>query len=877
MDSRRRHLEGRYPRRDRAVPVGRLCGRAALALALFSAGSAAAQSLPNATATLVQVIDTSQFHPPSPDPSGITYLPDSGTLIMVDGEVDEMSIFAGKNLFEIDLAGNLLDSGLTMPESDEPVGAAYDPTTGHLFLSDDTGVRSVYEFNPGPDGRFGTSDDLVASFSTGSFGATDPEGLAYDWIGRRLFVIDGIGARIYQLEPGSNGVFDSGDLTAIIDLAPLGINDAEGGEFDVATGTLLVVDKRTHVVLQLTPEGVPLRTIDISHPLLRRPAGLALGPASDGSGQPHLWVADRATDNNSDPNENDGKIFEFSFPPLSGNQAPIATASALPSNAAIGQVVSLQGTAVDDGLPAPPALQTTWRQRSGPAAASITSPGALNTTASFPAAGTYLLALEADDGALLGAAEVSVVVTGGSGGGTSGTAQVRIAASLDDVEEESTGSIGTTSTDLDFSDGRVIGMRFPNLAVPQGTTVTRAYVQFQVDEANSGPTVLELRAQASNNAPPFTTTRYDVSSRPTTSASVTWPVAPWTVIGEAGPLQQTPELASIVQEVVNRPGWAAGNALVMAITGTGLRVAESFNGVPGSAPLLVVDYDSGGPPPPPVNQAPSVGAGAPQTIRLPATTAALVGTANDDGLPNPPASLSLLWSQKSGPAGVVFSAPGAASTNATFPGAGSYVLKLSANDGALVSTAETTVTVQDPSATQTFETAIATGLDDAEEASGGKMRLTSTDLDLVYDKGNQIVGMRFTGIPIPQGASVTRAWVQFVVDEASADPTTLLVRGQAADDAAQFTSAKWNVSTRAPTSASVGWFPPAWTSVGAAGPDHRTPDLAPIVQEIVGRSGWSPGNALVILISGQGLRVAESKEGKVGAAPVLHVEYGGAP
>ena len=42
-------------------------------------------------------------------------------------------------------------------------------------------------------------------------------------------------------------------------------------------------------------------------------------------------------------------------------------------------------------------------------------------------------------------------------------------------------------------------------------------------------------------------------------------------------------------------------------------------------------------------------------------------------------------------------------------------------------------------------------------------------------------------------------------------------------------------------------------------------------QEIVDRPGWSSGNALVIMISGAGERVAESFEGT--GAPVLHVEY----
>jgi hypothetical protein len=48
-----------------------------------------------------------------------------------------------------------------------------------------------------------------------------------------------------------------------------------------------------------------------------------------------------------------------------------------------------------------------------------------------------------------------------------------------------------------------------------------------------------------------------------------------------------------VSEIVTRPGWLSGNALVLIITGTGQRTAEAYNGVPAAAPLLHVEYTSG--------------------------------------------------------------------------------------------------------------------------------------------------------------------------------------------------------------------------------------------------------------------------------------------
>jgi PKD repeat protein len=94
----------------------------------------------------------------------------------------------------------------------------------------------------------------------------------------------------------------------------------------------------------------------------------------------------------------------------------------------------------------------------------------------------------------------------------------------------------------------------------------------------------------------------------------------------------------------------------------------------------------------PVNQAPVVNAGSNQTITLPAT-ASLSGTVTDDGLPNPPATVTVTWSKTSGPGTVTFANPAAKVTTATFSAAGTYVLKLSASDSALTASASITVTV----------------------------------------------------------------------------------------------------------------------------------------------------------------------------------------
>jgi mannobiose 2-epimerase len=91
------------------------------------------------------------------------------------------------------------------------------------------------------------------------------------------------------------------------------------------------------------------------------------------------------------------------------------------------------------------------------------------------------------------------------------------------------------------------------------------------------------------------------------------------------------------------------------------------------------------------NTAPVVNAGADRTVTLPASLT-INGSATDDGLPAPPA-LSIAWSKSSGPGTVTFNPANAASTTISFSAAGTYVLRLSANDGELSAYDEVQVTV----------------------------------------------------------------------------------------------------------------------------------------------------------------------------------------
>ena len=167
---------------------------------------------------------------------------------------------------------------------------------------------------------------------------------------------------------------------------------------------------------------------------------------------------------------------------------------------------------------------------------------------------------------------------------------------------------------------------------------------------------------------------------------------------------------------------------------------------------------------------------------------------------------------------------------------------------------------------------VATSNDDAEESASGGVTRSSTSLDLVRSSADQTVGLRFTGLTIPAGATVTSAYIQFKAKTTTSEVTNLSFQAQAADNPPSFSGALHNVSTRARTTAAVAWSPTAWT-VGTAGAAQRTPDLAPVLQEVVARSGWSSGNALALIVTGTGRRVALPYDGSPADAPLLHIEY----
>ena len=136
----------------------------------------------------------------------------------------------------------------------------------------------------------------------------------------------------------------------------------------------------------------------------------------------------------------------------------------------------------------------------------------------------------------------------------------------------------------------------------------------------------------------------------------------------------------------------SGNALALVVTGSGTRIAESFDGGAAKAPVLHIEYSSATQGP--TNAAPVVSAGPDRSVTRP-DAASLAGSVTDDGLPSPPGAVTVTWTTVSGPGTVTFGNATAASTTATFGAAGSYVLRLTGNDSQLQAADDVAIAVSD--------------------------------------------------------------------------------------------------------------------------------------------------------------------------------------
>ncbi|NRA12434.1 MAG: hypothetical protein HRT57_10825, partial [Crocinitomicaceae bacterium] len=160
---------------------------------------------------------------------------------------------------------------------------------------------------------------------------------------------------------------------------------------------------------------------------------------------------------------------------------------------------------------------------------------------------------------------------------SSQTFEQYIQSSSDDAEEKFDGSyVTTTSSDIEMvydswntQELQTIGLRFESIAIPSNSVITNAYIQFTADGSSSGNNTITIVGEDISNSTTFENTTDNISSRTPTTAIVSWASIPSWSDNQAGTAQKTPDLSSIVSEVISSNGWQNGNPISFIITGTG--------------------------------------------------------------------------------------------------------------------------------------------------------------------------------------------------------------------------------------------------------------------------------------------------------------------
>ncbi|MDB6136624.1 MAG: hypothetical protein JWM59_4867 [Verrucomicrobiales bacterium] len=385
-------------------------------------------------------------------------------------------------------------------------------------------------------------------------------------------------------------------------------------------------------------------------------------------------------------------IQDDDAPPSVTILEPVAKSAAIPSG--VGLMVRAQGTAATpQGITTVP---TVWSLVSGPGEAAFELDSG-RTAVKFTANGDYILRATASDGARSGSADLTVTVGAVRTAQDVGSTTVPGSwTEIDAVEGSGQGgkitlsgagsgiSASGTSDGFYFLAAPVSGSfdvqcRLTALDNPANSGSCRAGIMVRASTAANAPYAMSLFKSDLNHA---FQARLTAGTNPYDSTGGTPVSLPgWLRLVRTGntfSAYQSTDGSTWTQRGSTQTIAGMGNSPLLGFAVTSAAEAmpstASFEGYTGSLPT---------------NIGPAVSTG---TVPGGASPWSLDATVTDDGLPAP-AGLATLWRQMNGSGTATFSAATAVDTTVDFPASGTYLLRLSASDGAVTTFAETTATV----------------------------------------------------------------------------------------------------------------------------------------------------------------------------------------
>lgn len=307
---------------------------------------------------------------------------------------------------------------------------------------------------------------------------------------------------------------------------------------------------------------------------------------------------------------------------------------------------------------------------------------------------------------------------------------------------------------------QLTGLRFTDLDIPQGATITGAYLDMTASAADTGDALWTVWADDTDSAASFSKDRYDLSSRPSTTARAVFPMEDW-IRNEQ---YTSADLKDVVQEIVDRGDWCGGNDIALVVAGTDTR---RFHSVESSVKN------------------------------------------SDNGLIRPAPALRITYEDGAIPAG----------------------------QGCRLTTA--------------IGQALQSNFDGFEESKTTKVESTEDFIPIGKDTTNEfLTGLVYKFLDVPQGVEIVDARIDFHVYKASTNDFNVQIKGHDVDKSWSIAEKnKKHLSKRVRTGAVVDW---SFTDDVEHNERVVSPNIAPVVQEIVGRPGWTPNNRLMMLLDQNG-------------------------
>ena len=348
--------------------------------------------------------------------------------------------------------------------------------------------------------------------------------------------------------------------------------------------------------------------------------------------------------------------------------------------------------------------------------------------------------------------------------------------SFDDGEYENDSIDKVNDDDLDMGwEGDDLNImtsytRFQNVQIPAGSTINSAKLHIYAHEDENDEAKVTVYAEDIDSSPEFAEDEA-LSDRTWTEASVPWTITEIWTMWEP---YESPELATVVQDVIDRNGWEAGNSLTLFMTGEDQGASLLDNARDFESYENIEDPDDGG-----------------------------------DGLHHPERIPTLIIEYT--------------------PPPGELILSIieTEMDG------ETSVS-----------------FDDGEFENDSIDKVNDDDLDMGWE-GDDLNIMtaftRFQNVTIEQGTIIDSAVLVIYAHEDETADAFITVYAEDIDDSPIFGENE-AISDRTMTETSVEWnCTDEWTMWES----YHSPNLAPVIQEVIDRSGWQSGNSLTLYMMGE--------------------------